>query len=168
MKSVAVALTLMALASSMGAAQAESCSFMRSLISETFGSHEDIWMCIAFKESSFNPDARNPFSGATGLFQVEPIHCGEMDGCPAAGSGCVSGLEDPQTNAHCARSVYNAQGFGAWTTYSACASGGNNPCGGGGGGGGGGCSHCSEIDNCRKFGGGNACYSKYGCSPGSC
>lgn len=107
--------------------EVESCSFMKSLVTSTFSGDEDIWLCIGFRESSYIPTARNPFSGATGLFQVEPIHCGNMPGCPAAGSGCVSGLEDPYTNAACARSVYNAQGFGAWTTYPECASGGG-PC----------------------------------------
>ena len=47
---------------------------MKGLIQSTFGSNEEIWLCIAFRESSYNPSARNPFSGATGLFQVETIH----------------------------------------------------------------------------------------------
>uniref|UniRef100_A0A7S1CL10 Transglycosylase SLT domain-containing protein n=1 Tax=Bicosoecida sp. CB-2014 TaxID=1486930 RepID=A0A7S1CL10_9STRA len=167
MASVGVAaLALLALAS--GAAAAESCGFMKSLISSNLPGNEDIWLCIAFKESSYNPYARNPFSGATGLFQVEPIHCGDPD-CPPPGGNCVSALEDPGTNARCAASVYRSQGFGAWTTSSECMSG-QSPCsgGGGGGGGGGGCNMCSQIRNCQHFGGGNACYSKYGCQPGSC
>lgn len=110
-----------------GEPEAESCSFMQSLVSSNFDGDENIWLCIGFRESSYIPTARNPFSGATGLFQVEPIHCGNMPNCPPAGSGCVSGLEDPYTNAACARSVYNAQGFGAWTTYPECANGGG-PC----------------------------------------
>jgi len=62
----------------MTAADAESCSFMTSLVESHFSGDTNIWLCIAFRESSYNPSARNPFSGATGLFQVETIHCGEL------------------------------------------------------------------------------------------
>lgn len=84
-----VAIALLGFASS--ATAGESCGFMRSLISSTFGSHEDVWMCIAFHESSFNPDARNPFSGATGLFQVRdartsPWSCSRWAREPGGGS----------------------------------------------------------------------------------
>lgn len=106
-------------------AHVESCSFMKSLVDRTFHNHHDVWLCIAHAESSYIPDARNP-SGATGLFQVMPMHCGEP-GCPPRGSSCVRDLEDPEKNAKCAHTVYKEQGFEAWTTYPGCTRGGG-PC----------------------------------------
>lgn len=75
-------------------------------------------------------------------------------------------LEDPDTNARCAKSVYDSQGFGAWTTYGSCASGGNNPCGGAEAAAP--CASCDDIANCNEFGGGYACYTKFGCDINSC
>jgi hypothetical protein len=49
--------------------------------------YHNIMLCIAFYESSYEPTVRNP-SGATGLFQIMPSHCGEK-GCPSGG-GCIA------------------------------------------------------------------------------
>mmetsp|Transcript_11328 Transcript_11328/g.39468 ORF Transcript_11328/g.39468 Transcript_11328/m.39468 type:complete len:560 (-) Transcript_11328:178-1857(-) len=105
-------------------AQVESCGYMKKLVEATFSHDHNVWLCIAHAESSYEPHARNP-SGATGLFQIMPSHCGEP-GCPGHGN-CVHDLEDPQVNARCAKHVYESQGFGAWTTYGGCVHGGG-PC----------------------------------------
>lgn len=57
---------------------------------------------VALAESSGNPGASNPSSGACGLWQIHP-----------AESGCT----DPQQNAAMAVRKYNTQGLGAWEAY---------------------------------------------------
>lgn len=70
---------------------------------------------IAMAESSGNPGAVNPQSGATGLWQIYP---------PQAGSS------DPLTNAQQAVQKYNNQGLGAWDASKPVWSV-QQPCGGG-------------------------------------
>lgn len=85
------------LASNVTAPNVESCGDMKSLVTHYFPRGDaNIMLCIAFYESSYRPTVRNP-SGATGLFQIMPSHCGEP-GCPR-GSGCIGELERPSTNA---------------------------------------------------------------------
>ena len=57
---------------------------------------------VALAESGGNPNARNPSSGACGLWQIHP---------PEA--GCT----DPQQNAQMAVRKYGSQGLGAWEAY---------------------------------------------------
>ena len=57
---------------------------------------------IALAESSGDPGAENPSSGACGLWQIHP-----------AEPGC----KDPQQNAQMAVRKYGTQGLGAWEAY---------------------------------------------------
>ncbi|GAM18474.1 hypothetical protein SAMD00019534_016490, partial [Acytostelium subglobosum LB1] len=92
------------------------CAQMQSLADSTFGGGQTStnFICIAFYESSWNPNAENSGSSASGLWQILPEHCGEL--CPACTT--PSDLFDPSINAQCALAVYNAQGYDAWTTWS--------------------------------------------------
>jgi hypothetical protein len=62
---------------------------------------------IAMAESGGDPTAHNP-SGATGLWQIMPSNWGGRT---------MAEMENPLTNARVALSVYESQGWGAWTTY---------------------------------------------------
>lgn len=57
---------------------------------------------VSLAESGGNPNARNPTSGACGLWQIHP-----------AEAGCT----DPQQNARMAVRKYGSQGLTAWEAY---------------------------------------------------
>ncbi|KAK5579928.1 hypothetical protein RB653_009617 [Dictyostelium firmibasis] len=91
------------------------CSQMQSLTSNYFkGPTQTTMLCISYYESSYNTQAVNPSSQATGLFQILPEHCGEL--CKTCTT--PSDLLDPTINTECAKSILSSQGFKAWTTYS--------------------------------------------------
>ncbi|EGC34303.1 hypothetical protein DICPUDRAFT_153511 [Dictyostelium purpureum] len=90
-----------------------SCGQMQSLAKTYFGSAATTMICIAYYESSWIPTAENP-SGASGLWQIMPEHCGEI--CTMCKH--PSDLFNPEINAQCAAAVLRAQGLNAWTTYS--------------------------------------------------
>lgn len=72
------------------------------------GSQIPIMVAIALAESSGNPSATHTNSnGSTdyGLWQINSVH--HFSG----------NLLDPQVNAAAARTVFNSQGFQAWSTY---------------------------------------------------
>lgn len=63
---------------------------------------------IAAAESSFDPEAKNPGSTATGLFQ---ILSGTWDAYH-----CTGERTDPEDNIACARKLYTAQGTSPWNS----------------------------------------------------
>jgi hypothetical protein len=67
-------------------------------------------VCIAKYESSYYTRAQNGIY--RGLFQIGTLHLGRK-GCPAQ----AEGLYDPALNAKCAKTVFDAQGIGAWSAY---------------------------------------------------
>lgn len=72
------------------------------------GSQIPIMVAIALAESSGNPGATHTNSnGSTdyGLWQINSVH------------NFSGNLLDPQVNAAAARTVFNSQGFQAWSTY---------------------------------------------------
>ena len=64
-------------------------------------------MCIMAGESGGNPNARNPSSGAAGLFQIMPFWWDHYGG----------DRYDPETNVSVARKVWDQQGYGAWSVW---------------------------------------------------
>ncbi|KAN0037884.1 hypothetical protein ACTA71_000055 [Dictyostelium dimigraforme] len=101
------------------------CSQMQSLTENYFkGPTQTTMLCISYYESSYNTQAINPKSKAAGLFQILPEHCGEL--CKTCKT--PSDLLDPTINTECAKSVLNAQGFKAWTTYASGDCNGWNKC----------------------------------------
>lgn len=67
-----------------------------------------VMTAIAYAESTGDPGAVNPVSGATGLWQINPHAWPAFD---------WSRMKDPRYNAAAAKQVYDRQGFNAWTTY---------------------------------------------------
>lgn len=64
-------------------------------------------LCIMAGESGGNPDARNPSSGAAGLFQVMPFWWDHYGG----------DRYDPETNVRVAKLIWEQQGYGAWSVW---------------------------------------------------
>ncbi|MER7953067.1 transglycosylase SLT domain-containing protein [Streptomyces sp. NPDC096079] len=69
------------------------------------------WAAVAMAESSGNTTARNPSSGAYGLWQIHPIHRKDHP------SWTERWLSDPVNNARAAAVIYRQQGWGAWEAY---------------------------------------------------
>ena len=65
-------------------------------------------------ESAGDPDADNPRSSATGLFQILASSWAPHFGVSEAQ------LYDPLINARLAREILDIQGWRAWTTYRLC------------------------------------------------
>lgn len=78
----------------------------RSLVSAYF-SEVDRALCIMSHESGGNPNARNPSSGAAGLFQVMPFWWEHYGG----------DRYDPATNTRVAAAILAQQGWTAWSPY---------------------------------------------------
>jgi len=79
----------------------------RGLVGEWF-SDVDRAMCVIDWESSGDPDAINPASGATGLFQIMPFWADHF-------GVTVTDLKDPALNVRLASLILKAQGWGAWS-----------------------------------------------------
>jgi hypothetical protein len=71
-------------------------------------------MCVLEHESAGDPDADNPRSSATGLFQILASSWAPHFGVSEAQ------LFDPLINAQLAREILDIQGWRAWTTYRLC------------------------------------------------
>lgn len=78
----------------------------RGLVSAYF-SDVDRALCLMSYESGGNPNAKNPSSGAAGLFQVMPFWWEHYGG----------DRYDPETNVRVASLIYQQQGWNAWSPY---------------------------------------------------
>lgn len=80
-------------------------------------------VCIAYYESSWDPDATNEDSdGSTdyGLWQINNNYWCNDPNFPGKANGCdvdCDQLFDGPTNAQCAAIVLDQQGFTAWAAY---------------------------------------------------
>lgn len=84
----------------------------RPLVAEHFPVDEvDRAMCIIRHESAGNPEADNPRSSATGLFQVLHSLWGPHYNVTR------TDLEDPVTNVRIAEDLWQEFGWGAWSPY---------------------------------------------------
>lgn len=87
----------------------------RPLVSRYFPADDvDTAMCILRHESGGDPDADNPRSSATGLFQIL------ASGWAPHFNVSVDQLFEPTTNVRLAREILDIQGWTAWTTYRRC------------------------------------------------
>ena len=69
-------------------------------------------LCVVEHESGGNPNAKNPTSGAAGLFQIMPFWWDAYGG----------DRYDLATNVALARVIWDGYGWGAWSAYArACA-----------------------------------------------
>lgn len=79
----------------------------RALVTAYFPNEVNRALCIVDAESGGNPNARNPSSGAAGLFQVMPFWWDKYGG----------DRYDPETNVRIAAKIRAQQGWGAWSPY---------------------------------------------------
>jgi soluble lytic murein transglycosylase-like protein len=79
----------------------------RSLVAAYFGDQTDRALCIMAKESGGNPNARNPKTGAAGLFQVMPFWWDHYGG----------DRYHPETNIRVASKILAQQGWRAWSPW---------------------------------------------------
>lgn len=90
----------------------------RALVASYFAaSLVDHALCILQHESGGNPDAKNPTSSASGLFQHLASYWPERSS--AAGWG-GSSIWDPEANTAVAAWLYNQGGWGHWTANRHC------------------------------------------------
>lgn len=84
----------------------------RPLVAEHFPAEEvDTAICIIGYESNGDPEAENPRSSATGLFQILASLWGPHFGVSS------EELLDPETNTRLARRVWDESGWWAWSPY---------------------------------------------------
>ena len=76
----------------------------RGLVSAYFSDVEKA-LCVIKYESGGNPNAKNPSSGAAGLFQIMPFWWDAYGG----------DRYDPETNVALAAVILGQQGWGAWS-----------------------------------------------------
>ncbi|HEX6219853.1 MAG TPA: transglycosylase SLT domain-containing protein [Acidimicrobiia bacterium] len=87
----------------------------RPLVEEHFPAEEvEVAICIIGHESGGNPEADNPRSSATGLFQVLSSLWGDHYGVTH------DQLLDPEQNTRVARSIWGESGWRAWSAYRRC------------------------------------------------
>ncbi|HEU4321089.1 MAG TPA: transglycosylase SLT domain-containing protein [Acidimicrobiia bacterium] len=87
----------------------------RPLVEQYFPADEiDTAMCIIEHESAGEPDADNPRSSATGLFQILAGHWGDHYGFTE------EEFTDPELNVRLARDIWDQLGWGGWTTRRLC------------------------------------------------
>lgn len=87
----------------------------RPLVAGHFPAEEvDTAMCVLRHESGGDPDADNPRSSATGLFQILDSHWGPYFDVT------TEELFDPVTNIRLAGEIRELQGWWAWTAYRSC------------------------------------------------
>jgi soluble lytic murein transglycosylase-like protein len=79
----------------------------RGLVAEYFGSETDLALCVMEHESGGNPEARNPTSGAAGLFQIMPFWWEAYGG----------DRYNPTDNVALAKTIRDQQGWTAWAAY---------------------------------------------------
>jgi hypothetical protein len=79
----------------------------RGLVAVYFGNETDRALCVMERESGGNPDARNPTSGAAGLFQIMPFWWEAYGG----------DRYDPIDNTALAKRIRDEQGWTAWAAY---------------------------------------------------
>lgn len=104
------------------------CELARQLLNFGLPRHQiATWVCITFKESSYNTRAINYSSNCYGLFQISQEYWCSPGG-NACNVACSSLLDDNlQDDVNCVRQIYNefqrikGNGFLAWETYPACA-----------------------------------------------
>ncbi len=75
-------------------------------------------VCTAKYESSFYERAQNRNRNGSldrGLFQINSIHLGGTRGCPSRAN--ASSLWNAETNAECAKAIFDLQGNRAWYGY---------------------------------------------------
>lgn len=70
-----------------------------------------VWAAVAMAESSGVTTAKNPSSGAYGLWQIHPVHRGDYP------TWTEKWLSDPVNNARAAAKIHAKQGWGAWEAY---------------------------------------------------
>ena len=70
----------------------------------------DTALCLMELESGGNPNAQNPSSGASGLFQVLPSWADNFDMRPVD-------LFVPEKNVYVARQLYDDGGWGHWSPW---------------------------------------------------
>lgn len=80
------------------------------------------WVCLAFKESSYNTAAQNKVSGDYGLFQINSKYwCSTGSTAKDCGVTCDSLLDNDISNdVKCAKLIQSKQGFSAWVAYQYC------------------------------------------------
>ena len=84
----------------------------RPLVAEHFPSDEvDTALCIIRHESAGDPEADNPRSSATGLFQILASLWGPHFDVSTAE------LLEPHVNVDLARDIWEKQGWGAWSPF---------------------------------------------------
>jgi peptidoglycan hydrolase CwlO-like protein len=94
---------------------------VKAMIAEHFGplgqETVDIALCVAGKESGFDPHAENPATGAAGVFQFIPSTWESLS--EAAGWGGVS-VFDAEANVAVAAWTVERSGWGAWPVAKEC------------------------------------------------
>jgi peptidoglycan hydrolase CwlO-like protein len=89
---------------------------VQDMIRSDFGSlgqaNVDIAMCVADRESNFDPSAENPNTGAAGVFQFMPSTWASL--APAAGYGGASAF-DAEANVGTAAWTVQHYGWSAWS-----------------------------------------------------
>lgn len=83
---------------------------------QSVADHVHTMAAIGLKESSGDPGAVNPSSGARGLWQIMPS-VWEKDAGFMREFGPNPNYTDAKTNARMARYVFQHQGYTAWSTY---------------------------------------------------
>lgn len=103
------------------------CELSRTLINYGLPRHQiATWVCIAFKESSYNTQAINHSSNCYGLFQISQQYwCSPGAGC---GLSCTNLIDDDiSDDVKCVKTIFReferirGNGFLAWETYPHCA-----------------------------------------------
>eukprot|EP01103_Thecamoeba_quadrilineata_P003475 TRINITY_DN13243_c0_g1_i1.p1 TRINITY_DN13243_c0_g1~~TRINITY_DN13243_c0_g1_i1.p1 ORF type:complete len:158 (-),score=3.53 TRINITY_DN13243_c0_g1_i1:175-648(-) len=90
------------------------CSQMIGVAQNAFPSYlVNMMLCIAHYESSYCPTAYNYYSGASGLWQIEPYYWTGVGACPDNSYDFFNAND----NAACANTVVEQQGLTAWSTY---------------------------------------------------
>ncbi|XP_071051658.1 uncharacterized protein [Onthophagus taurus] len=104
------------------------CDLARDLLYKYSFPKEQIatWVCIAFRESSYNTAAKSPDGHDFGLFQIDNMYW-----CSPPGTGCGVSCDqmlndDISDDVKCVKTIFDVtkkergNGFLAWTTYSMC------------------------------------------------
>lgn len=87
----------------------------RPLVGEYFPPEEvEVALCVIQNESGGDPEAENPRSSATGLFQVLSSLWSDHYGVS------YTELLDPNVNTRVARAIWDESGWAAWSAYRRC------------------------------------------------
>jgi len=87
----------------------------RQLVEDHFPPEEvEVALCVIRHESAGNPEADNPHSSATGLFQIlSSLWSGHY-------GVSYDQLLDPDVNTRIARAIWDESGWHAWSAYRRC------------------------------------------------